>query len=281
NLDLIYGLPEQSLDRWQATVRSALGLQPEHLSLYALTLEHGTPFGRWSARGRMPSPDADLAADMYEWASDFLEFEGYTQYEISNWAKLKDESGKMKDEGMSETNSSFIFHPSSFACRHNLQYWRNQPYLGFGAGAHGWADGYRYSNVLRIKTYIERLTNYQFPKSQSTNLPIPRSPATCNPSGRASGRSLQPVNLRTQMQETMLTGLRLTREGVSNADFHSRFGIGIEDAFPEEVSELLRLDLVEWVSTPPSYASRITHHALRLTPHARLVANQVFIRFVG
>ncbi|MFH1909572.1 MAG: radical SAM family heme chaperone HemW, partial [Chloroflexota bacterium] len=238
NLDLIYGLPEQSLDRWQATVKLALGLHPEHLSLYALTLEHGTPFGRWSARGRMPSPDPDLAADMYEWASDFLEFKGYTQYEISNWARdVKRPRSKVEPASPDLRPSTFDPLPSlsassqpSYACRHNLQYWRNQPYLGFGAGAHGWAGGYRYSNVLRIKTYIERLTKYQstnsqstksqFPNpqstnSQSTNLPFPRSPATRNPSGRASGRSLQPVNLRTQMQETMLLGLRLTREGVS------------------------------------------------------------------
>jgi oxygen-independent coproporphyrinogen III oxidase len=73
NLDLIYGLPHQTLDDWSATVKLILGLAPEHLSLYALTLEHGTPFGRWSARGLMPLPDPDLAADMYEWAGETLE----------------------------------------------------------------------------------------------------------------------------------------------------------------------------------------------------------------
>ncbi len=274
NLDLIYGLLEQPLDRWQATVKLALGLHPEHLSLYALTIEHGTPFGRWSARGRMPSPDPDLAADMYEWAGEYLSEQGYEQYEISNWARSKDEGGRRKAEENFHP-SSFILSPS-YACRHNLQYWRNQPFLGFGAGAHGWAGGYRYSNVLRIKTYIERLADggWQACPERSRRVAkgeFPLSPATVKH---------QRITAKVEMQETMLTGLRLTREGVSDADFRSRFGIGIEDAFPEEVSELLRLDLVEWVSTPPSYASRITHHALRLTPRARLVANQVFMRFV-
>jgi len=73
NLDLIFGLPEQPLDRWQATVNFILGLHPEHLSLYALTVEHGTPFGRWAQRGLLSMPDPDTAADMYEWAGEALE----------------------------------------------------------------------------------------------------------------------------------------------------------------------------------------------------------------
>jgi len=73
NLDLIYGLPEQTLQTWQTTVNRILDLNPNHISAYALTLEHGTPFGRWSKRGLLPLPDPDLAADMYEWASDVFE----------------------------------------------------------------------------------------------------------------------------------------------------------------------------------------------------------------
>ncbi len=177
NLDLIYGLPEQTLASWQATLQRIVDLHPEHISAYALTLEHGTPFGRWSQRGLLPLPDPDLAADMYEFAEEFLAANGYVHYEISNWAKIKDESGKMRDETLPSETSSFIFHPSSFACRHNLQYWRSLPYLGLGAGAHGYADGCRTSNVLRIKTYIERLANYQSP---ITNYHFPITPATVN-----------------------------------------------------------------------------------------------------
>jgi oxygen-independent coproporphyrinogen-3 oxidase len=248
NLDLIFGLPEQSLDRWQATVKLALGLRPEHLSLYALTLEHGTPFGRWSARGLLPSPDPDLAADMYEWAGEFLVAEGYLQYEISNWAK------------------------PGCQCRHNLQYWRNQPYLGFGAGAHGCAAGMRYSNVLRIKTYIERLT------SPFSLLTFPISPATVNH---------QHITPKTEMQETMITGLRLTQEGVSAEGFRARFGVELREVFGKEIDELVSLGLLEKavLSPHPPFpereGGRRGDRSLRLTRRGRLLGNQVFMRFVG
>jgi len=298
NLDLIFGLPEQSLDRWQATVKSALGLQPEHLSLYALTLEHGTPFGRWSARGLMPSPDPDLAAEMYEWAGEYLETNGYIQYEISNWALSKDESGKlalsevegMKDESI--RSSSFIFHPSSFilhpfyACRHNLQYWRNQPYLGFGAGAHGYAAGVRYSNVLRIKTYIERLhsspaTPHPSHVTRHSSLVTRHSSLVTRHSFPLSPASLNHHRLsrREEMQETMITGLRLTHEGVSAEVFRKRFGVELQEVFGKEIEELVALGLLEWVRDETSEASK-TSGVLRLTPRGRLLGNQVFMRFV-
>lgn len=84
NLDLIYGLPEQTLKSWQSTVKRTLELHPEHISAYELTLEHGTPFGKWAQRGLLPLPDPDLAADMYEWTMEYLGVNGYEQYEISN-----------------------------------------------------------------------------------------------------------------------------------------------------------------------------------------------------
>ncbi|NOY99939.1 MAG: radical SAM family heme chaperone HemW [Chloroflexi bacterium] len=242
NFDLIFGLPEQTLDRWQATVERVLGLRPEHLSLYALTLEHGTPFGRWAARGLLPLPDPDLAAEMYEWAGEFLAGRGYQQYEISNWAK-------------SSTSRPSNLQPS-FACKHNLQYWRNLPYLGFGAGAHGFADGARYSNVLRIRTYIDRLLKPSVPQP-----PFPASPAVV---------ARKRVSSRQAMQETMMLGLRLTREGVSADTFQARFGRSVSDVFGKEIDALLALGLLEWAGT-----------RLRLTPHARLLGNQVFVRFVG
>jgi oxygen-independent coproporphyrinogen III oxidase len=232
NLDLIFGLPEQSLARWQATVKMILGLQPEHLSLYALTVEHGTPFGRWVQRGLLPMPDPDTAADMYEWAGEVLDQAGFEQYEISNWAK----PGRQ--------------------CRHNLTYWRNQPYLGFGSGAHGCAGRLRISNVLRIKTYLERL----HPDHPVPDTHFPLSPATVHQTR---------IYRRVEMQETMLTGLRLTREGVSAEDFAVRFGVQVRDVFGREIDELIGLSLLEW-----------TGPVLRLTKRGRLLGNQVFMRFV-
>jgi oxygen-independent coproporphyrinogen-3 oxidase len=231
NLDLIYGLPEQKLETWQTTVKRALDLHPEHLSAYALTLEHGTPFGRWSARGLMASPDPDLAAEMYEWASELLEQSGYRQYEISNWAR----SGR--------------------ECRHNLQYWRGLPYLAFGAGGHGYAGGYRYSNVLRIKTYIDRLT-----EKSASRLPFPLSPATVNQHRQTP---------QDDRGEFMMTGLRLTKEGVSASEFESRFDTRLMDVYEKEINGLQGNGLVEWEG-----------ERLRLTRRGRLLGNQVFMQFI-
>jgi len=266
NLDLIFGLPEQSLDRWQATIRSALVLHPEHLSLYALTLEHGTPFGRWAARGLLPTPDPDLAAEMYEWVMDYLAGQGYIQYEISNWARTKDEGGRRKAEENFHP-SSFILSPS-YACLHNLTYWRNQTYLGFGAGAHGYAAGVRYSNVLRIKTYIERCHS-----SLVTRHSFPLSPATVN---------YHHITPKTEMQETMFTSLRLTREGVSADVFRKRFGVELQEVFGKETDELVALGLLEWVEekTLPQVPGPAGGSRLLLTPRGRLLGNQVFMRFV-
>jgi oxygen-independent coproporphyrinogen-3 oxidase len=251
NLDLIYGLPEQTLSTWQNTVRRVVDLQPEHISAYALTLEHGTPFGRWAAKGLLPLPDPDLAAEMYEWADEFFEANGYVQYEISNWARIvKGQMSKVNDL----RHSTFDLRPE-FACRHNLQYWRGLPYLAFGAGAHGYANGYRYSNVLRIKTYIERITNLPIADYQ-----FPLTPATVN------------HHLQTEsddMGEFMMTGLRLTREGVSDADFRSRFGRGLFDVYEKEAGDLIRKGLLEW-----------TGERLRLTRRGRLLGNQVFMQFI-
>ncbi|MFN3492498.1 MAG: radical SAM family heme chaperone HemW, partial [Anaerolineales bacterium] len=77
NLDLIYGLPEQTLSTWQTTVKRIVDLHPEHISAYALTLEHGTPFGKWAEKGLLPLPNPDLAADMYEWTCEYLAVSGY------------------------------------------------------------------------------------------------------------------------------------------------------------------------------------------------------------
>ena len=232
NLDLIYGLPEQTLERWQQTVKLCLGLHPEHISAYALTLEHGTPFGRWAAQGLLPIPDPDLAAEQYEWTMEYLSTQGYIQYEISNWALPGRE------------------------CRHNLQYWRNLDYLGLGAGAHGYAGGFRYSNVLRVKTYIDRCTDTKF-----TDLPFPLSPAAVNQHKNTP---------HDNMQETMMTGLRLTVEGISAEGFRRRFDVGLVDVFGKEIQKLEKVGLLEWAGD-----------TLRLTRRGRLLGNQVFMEFVG
>lgn len=239
NLDLIFAIPHQTLAMWQATLNRVLALGSEHISCYALSLEHGTPMRAWVYRGLLPMPDPDLAAEMYEWASETLEANGYGQYEISNWAK-KDSRFKVQDSN------------PRWACRHNLQYWRNLPYLGFGAGAHGYSSGYRYSDVLAPAAYIERMNG---PAEA-----FPFSPAV---------REKIPVTREAEMGEMMMMGLRLVGEGVADADFRARFGLGLEDQYGKKLNTLKAKQLIEWDG-----------ERVRLTRGGRLLGNVVFREFV-
>lgn len=198
NLDLIYGIPHQTLEGWENSVRQMLYLQPEHISLYALGLEDGTPMKRWVAGGRLPAPDDDLAADMYDLATEMLEKAGYEQYEISNWSK------------------------PGYACRHNLQYWHNLPYPGLGPGAHGFAGGARYSTILSPQKYIQAMN------APAEDYEYPRTPAT---------DQCVVVDRATEIAETLLMGLRLTQEGIHRVTFRERFGEDVLDIYGDVVSK--------------------------------------------
>ncbi|MBR4099241.1 MAG: radical SAM family heme chaperone HemW [Clostridium sp.] len=129
SLDLIYGLPGQTAQRWQSTVEHALALNPEHLSCYGLKVEEGTPLARRVAEGEV-LPDDDQQAELYLWTVDRLRQAGYLQYEISNFCR------------------------PGFESRHNLRYWLTRPYIGFGPGAHSDFGGRRFSFVRDLEGYI-------------------------------------------------------------------------------------------------------------------------------
>lgn len=128
SLDLIYGLPDQTMEDWQRTLADAVALGPEHLSCYGLKVEEGTPL--WQQRQQLTLPDDDAQADMYLYTVAALEEAGYRQYEISNFAKPGRES------------------------RHNLKYWSMEEYAGFGPGAHSDFGGVRYGYVRDLDGYI-------------------------------------------------------------------------------------------------------------------------------
>lgn len=142
NVDFMFGLPEQRMEHWQDTLAQALALRPEHLSLYSLIVEEGTPFFDWNNEGKIVPGDEDLCADMYEYADRLLAEAGYHNYEISNWALPGHE------------------------CGHNLTYWYNLPYIGMGAGAHSSFGGRRYSNILAPLDYNNMLKGRQMPEAQ-------------------------------------------------------------------------------------------------------------------
>lgn len=240
NLDLIFGLPDQPIERWQKSLEYAVGLSPSHLSLYALTLEHGTPMEKWVGRGILSLPDPDAAAEMYEWAGEYLISKGFHQYEISNWAKGDDDH--------------------LLVCQHNLQYWRLEPYLGFGAGAHGFINGIHTANVLSPIAYIQRLSSARHSRADGG---FPLSAATLEATH---------LSKEDEMKEVMLMGLRLTEEGIHNDRFEERFGISLVSAYGPVISGLVDKGLIEWVDEKG--------RQLRLTQKGRLLGNLVFVEFV-
>jgi oxygen-independent coproporphyrinogen-3 oxidase len=236
NLDLIFGIPGQSLDSWRNTLNLATSLKPEHLSLYSLTVEKGTPLNVWVNHGLVSEPDPDLAADMYDYALEVLDAVNFEHYEISNWAS---QNGT-----------------HSLSCRHNLQYWRNLPYIGVGAGAHGFIQGFRTINVAHPNLYIEKVL-------QGGQAEFPWTPATV---------SLNSIDKKTEIGETLMMGLRLLIEGVSANAFHQRFDEDLGDYFKSEINKYTRLGLLEW---DPDKGDR-----LRLSQKGYLLGNQVFQAFI-
>ncbi len=146
NLDLIFALPGQTLQEWRTDLDEAVSYSPEHLSLYNLTIETGTEFGRRKTLGLLREADDDLAADMYEGAIDACVLAGLEQYEISNFAR----PGRQ--------------------CRHNMTYWRNEPYLGFGISAASYVDGVRWSNCRDLDDYEAGASEGRIPRESEERL---------------------------------------------------------------------------------------------------------------
>lgn len=148
SLDLIYGLPGAGVPTFMKSLEAALGLSPDHLSLYALTMETGSRWGREREALGLAEPDGDLQADMYEAATARLAAEGYRAYEISNFARPGHES------------------------RHNLRYWRGEPVLGLGVGAWGGECGRRVRNAADFETYLADQAHGRGPFPSETLDPV-------------------------------------------------------------------------------------------------------------
>jgi oxygen-independent coproporphyrinogen III oxidase len=204
SLDLIFGNPEQTIDEWQATLEKALDLKPQHISLYGLEVKGGTVLKKQIQQGLVHKPNDDLAADMYELADETMQQAGLRQYEISNWSL------------------------QGFQARHNLQYWHNLPYLGLGAGAHGYANQTRTIVIRHPGRYIQAMNG--------TNLKeFPRSPAT-------SKATL--VDEDTEISETIMVGMRLTEEGIQRKTFFERFGVDVYEIRKPTIDKYVGLGMV-------------------------------------
>jgi len=219
--DLIFGIPGQSLGDWREDLEELLALRPEHLSLYCLTIEAKTEFGRLKELGRLSDIDEDLAAGMFELAMDMTADAGYSQYEISNYALPGRES------------------------RHNLVYWRNEPYLGFGLSAASYLNGARWTNTASRADYLEQ---------------IRRGSVV-----RCGEERLEP---RRALGEEIMLRLRLS-EGFSITGVSRRWGIDAEQLYEHTLLDLEEDRLVER-----------DEDTVRLTRRGRLVASSVCAQFL-
>lgn len=202
NLDFIFGLPDQHLAAWQATLDEMLQWQVEHLSLYSLILEPETPLYAQVTAGRLQVPDDDVTGAMYETAMERFAAAGYRHYEISNW--VRPSPGDHADA------------PPAAGSQHNLAYWLNSDYLAAGAGAHGHLYPLRYANVRPIDQYIALIGKEQRPVEETTAL-APRDLAA----------------------ETMFMGLRLDC-GVSRVHFRSRVGSELDAQYGPILQQLVK-----------------------------------------
>ena len=220
NLDFMFGLPDQTLGHWRQTLDQAVELGPDHLSCYLLTVDERVPLGREVARGRLTLPDDDDLAAMYDLTRARLASAGYQQYEISNWAK----PGR--------------------ACHHNLTYWRDEPWIGLGAGAASSYEGRRWKNSPALERYI----------------------GSVEATGTAGCVEDEQPDLATRMLDCLSLGLRL-REGVSLATFRERFGQDALAVLGDTGAWLLDTGLL-----------RVQDDRLRLDAERQFVINEVLVR---
>lgn len=221
NLDIMFALPDQTLIDFQNTMKKAISLKPDHLSLYNLTIEKGTIFFESYKEGKLNLPTKDEEYDMYSWAINFLEKNGFEHYEISNFAR-----------------------PSKRSI-HNQIYWYNQSYLGIGAGAYSFINGYRYMNFKDPSRYIKEVENGKLPVDKGEKL-----------------------SLRKRMAETVILNLR-TKEGVVYQKFYNRFKVKMDKVFNQQINKLVDLGLL-----------RKDNYKIQLTKNGLFLANNVFREFV-
>ncbi|GHH97057.1 radical SAM family heme chaperone HemW [Neobacillus kokaensis] len=222
SIDLIYSLPTQTLKDFEESLNEAFSLDLPHYSAYSLIIEPKTVFYNLLRKGKLPTPGEDIEARMYEVLMEKMESRGLHQYEISNFSKYGYES------------------------RHNLVYWNNESYYGFGAGAHSYVNGIRRSNIGPLKKYIDCINNEE--------LPI---------------RENHQVTPSEQMEEEMFLGLRKTA-GVSISKFNEKFNRDPLELFSNEINELASKKWIE-----------VNDDNIYLTKQGRLLGNEVFQMFLG
>jgi oxygen-independent coproporphyrinogen-3 oxidase len=221
NFDLMFGIPGQSLRDWVGSLDESFLHEPEHMAAYNLTIEKHTPFHQRLEEGLLELPDEEIQLAMYEKTLELLQEKGFEHYEISNFAR------------------------SGFASVHNQIYWRNECYLGFGAGAYSYLDGTRYRSKEYPEDYIRDI--------------------------ETKGRSCEEKEKlapEEQMDETVIMGLRLIK-GIDMKRFEERFKTGFMQRYDEEISRLLQEGMIV-----------LENGRLRLSRRGLLFSNRVMMEFL-
>ncbi|SEN08003.1 radical SAM family heme chaperone HemW [Paenibacillus sp. OV219] len=225
SIDLMFGLPGQTVEQLSDSVARALKLELPHYSLYGLKVEENTLFHALYERSELPLPTEDDELAMYLHLIDTLKAEGFHHYEISNFAKPGHES------------------------KHNITYWRNEPYYGLGAGAHGYARGERHVNIKGVQPFIDASLS-RLPRLETN-----------------------PVPEREAMEDFMMVGLRML-EGVNNEDFARQFpGLTMESEFGQQLEAVLAQELLERTEERGG--------GYRLSKKGIPLGNEVFGAFIG
>jgi len=222
SVDLIYSLPGQTKNDVIESIHTALSLGLVHYSGYSLIIEPKTVFYNLMQKGKLTIPGEDAEAEMYETLMEQMELHGLHQYEISNFAV------------------------PGFESRHNLTYWNNEEYYGFGAGAHSYINGMRQSNYGPLKKYMEPLAKDELPIMDAHQ-----------------------VSREEKIEEEMFLGLRKT-EGVSIRHFQDKFNENPIHLFAEQINQWSEKGLL-----------KMDEKRIFLTRQGRMLGNEVFQSFIG
>jgi oxygen-independent coproporphyrinogen-3 oxidase len=221
NLDLMFALPDQTVRQWQYTLRTAVSLQPEHLSCYALTIEPHTPFYTMYLRGQLSLPDEETDLRMYQYTIRALIRAGYEHYEISNFAR------------------------PGYRCQHNMVYWRNEEYLGFGPGAVSYRNGVRWKCLSNPHRYVQAVRG-----------------------GLSLVEEEERLEAGASLGETIMLMLRL-RDGVDVKAVEDRYGVNLEQRYARQLHRLQQQRLLE-----------VTPDRWRITPKGLPIANTICAEFL-
>lgn len=221
SIDLIYALPNQTVNHFRKTVEEAISFNLPHYSSYSLQIEPKTIFYNRYKKGQLHRPEQEEEVNMYEVLKQTMKNSGLQQYEISNFAKPGYES------------------------KHNLTYWNNEYYYGFGAGASGYLPGKRTTNIRPLPAYIKQ--------AMQDGKPLLR---------------VEPIGLKERIEEELFLGLR-KREGINKHHFIEKFGFSYNELYKETIAMLIE----------KGWLMETTNH-LRLTDKGLLFGNDVFSQFL-